>query len=351
MKRDEETVRILFVGHHMPHYTHTNVYREKAIKELGHELSFFDDRGFRLPGRIRDRIDCLQKWDFQRLNNKLVNVARLEKPRLCLVMGTRLMLPLPQCLEQIKAMGIKVVTWITDPPHDPPYSDAFHFIRATAPFYNHVFCAGTEAIDILKDEGIGKITWLPFACDPDYHRKVPITGEDKREYGRDIAFVGAYYPNRWQIFRELEEFDLGIWGPSWGKVAERMNTSTHIKDVKIDVSQWVKIYSAAKIVIVTHFHGGKTPCYQASPKIYEALACGSFVLVDNQKDVFSLFENGKHLVLFDNIEDLKQKIRYYLKNPGERKEIAERGRQEVLANHTYRHRIERIIETSFKSQI
>jgi len=338
-------MKILFVGHHMPHYLHTNVYREKAIRELGHELIFFDDRKFILPGRIRDRVGILQKWDFYQLNKKLLNIAKLEKPHLCLVMGTRLTLPSVESLRQMRELNAKLVIWITDSPHDAPYYDSFPLIRATAPFYDHIFCAGTEAIDILKNDGIIHTSWLTFGCDPDYHRPMLITDRDKKKYGCDIAFVGAYYPERWQILKEIKEYDLGIWGPSWGKLAEQANNNIHIKDANIDVSEWVKIYNAAKIVIVIHFHGGKSPCHQVSPKIYEALACGAFVLVDSQKDIFSVFENNKHLVIFDSIEDLKKKIAHYLQHPAERRKISECGRQEVLARHTYRHRMVEIIET------
>jgi spore maturation protein CgeB len=74
--------------------------------------------------------------------------------------------------------------------------------------------------------------------------------------------------------------------------------------------------------------------------VYEALACRSFLLVDSQKDVKSLFQDGKHLVIFKNTEDLHQKITYYLNKPDERKKIARQGFEEVVRNHTYLHRMQ-----------
>jgi len=338
-------MKILLVGHHMPHYTHTNVYREKAIRELGHELIFFDDRDFMIPGRVRDRINLLQKWDFERLNNKLVNLVRLEKPDLCVVIGSRLTLPTTDTIKMIRATGARAVLWTTDPPH--PHT--FPFIERTAPFYDHVFCAGTEAMDILGRKGIKNVTWLPFACDPEYHRPVQISKEEYKKYAHDIAFVGAFYPNRWEILRELSEFDLGIWGPSWNLAAdiERYRNDIAISDKKIDQSEWVMIYNATEIAIVIHFQDGKKPCYQASPKVYEALACGCFVLVDLQKDVFELFKDEVHLVYFDGFADLKEKVRHFILRRDQRLKIAQKGRQEVLEKHSYKHRIMKIIETVF----
>jgi spore maturation protein CgeB len=87
----------------------------------------------------------------------------------------------------------------------------------------------------------------------------------------------------------------------------------------------------------------KFPVYQASPRIFEAMACGAFVISDYQKDVFTLFKDGKHLVGFKDEDELIEKIEYYLKNPDERNAIAKCGRQEVLRNHKYVDRIERLL--------
>ena len=81
-------------------------------------------------------------------------------------------------------------------------------------------------------------------------------------------------------------------------------------------------------------------CHQASPRVYEALACRSFLLVDDQKDVKSLFQDRKHLVIFKETEDLRQKITYYLNQSDERKKIASQGYEEIVHKHTYLHRIQ-----------
>lgn len=325
----------------MPHYTHTNLYREKAIKQLGHEVLFFDDRNFILPGRIRNRIRFLHNWDFRRLNNSLVHVAHSYKPDLCLVMGSRLPLPTAETVCKIKRGKCGTALWVTDL---PGYA-GFSLIEDSASIYDHVFCAGTEAIQVLKNIGAKRVSWLPFACDPDYHRPVELDETEKRKYAREVVFVGALYPNRWEILRQLEEFDLGIWGPAWGNVIPDKAERQYVKHAMLNYTEWVRIYSAAKIVIAIHYQDGKTPCYQASPKIFEALACKSFVLVDNQKDVFDLFEDGKHLVSYQGVADLKGKIRYYLQHPAERLKIAGEGCRHVLQNHTYPLRIEAILST------
>ena len=96
--------------------------------------------------------------------------------------------------------------------------------------------------------------------------------------------------------------------------------------------------------MIIHYQDGRVPCYQASPKVYETLACGGLAVDDDQKDVFALFEDGRHLVRFENPDDLAAKIETALSRPEERRAIARRGREEALGKHTYRHRVQSLLE-------
>ena len=81
----------------------------------------------------------------------------------------------------------------------------------------------------------------------------------------------------------------------------------------------------------------------------ETLGCGSFQMVDAKKDVVTLFKSGEHMVCFKKIGEAKELAKYYLGRPQERKEIAQKGRSEVLAKHTYVHRIEELLKAIGKS--
>jgi glycosyltransferase involved in cell wall biosynthesis len=286
-------MRVLISGYHNPNFITITEYVEEAIKNLGHELIVFDDRKHIIPGRIRKRIRWLHEFDLRHINTQFISLALNTNPDVVIVTGD----------------------------------------------YHHVFCGGTEAQEILEKNGIFDTNWLPFACAPEFHCPIYLSSKEKITPAKDVVFVGSFYPNRWKILKELKEFDLGIWGPNWGKVNCESLDRLSVKSVQLKHTEWIKIFAAAKIAIVLHFQDGITPCYQASPKVYEALACNSFVLVDKQKDVLSLFDDGKHLVSFDSITDLKQKIIYFLNNSDEREKIVAQGHKEVLNKHTYVHRM------------
>lgn len=328
-------MKILMVSYHNPNFVNTTHYREKAIEYLGHELVTFDDRSFMIPGRIRQRIKVLHDWDLKRINRQLITRVRQSKPDVCFVIGGQRILP--ETVARIREMKIKIALWTTDPPTD------FANVLAAAPHYDHLFCAGTEAMEIFNAKKLTINTWVPYACDPYYHKPVDLTDAEKKEYGHDAVFVGSYYPNREQLFETVADLDIAIWGPYWDRLDQKSKLRAKSISVKINYEQWVKIYGAGKIILVTHYQNPPIPCYQASPKLFEAMACGSFVLVDDQKDVRALFQDGKHLVFFKDPQDLREKICYYAAHDKERLAIAAEGQREVLKNHTYQQRFQQML--------
>jgi len=327
-------MKTLFCSFHNPSFWTITEYTERAIMKLGHELIPFDDREFIIPGRVRQRVGLLHKWDLKRLNRKLVSLASLVKPELCLVAGGNRILP--ETLRILKSQAIKTVLWTVDAPRK------FRPILEAAPFYDHIFCGGTEAQELLARAGFRKTHWLPFACDPDIHKPVETSPQEKTEWGSDVAFIGSFYPNRAQILEKIADFDLRVWGPGWKKLPRGSALKKRTTAQKLKPGEWIKILSSSAINLAIHFQDGKTPCYQASPRVYEALACRSFLLVDEQRDVKSLFQDGKHLALFKDSEDLPKKIDYYLNHAEERKKMAAQGYEEVIHKHAYMNRMEKM---------
>ena len=331
-------MKVLFVSNTKPAFHNTNYYRLRAISSLGHHSVVVDVRAYFFHPRIRQKFPIVEALEMARINAELVRRAEVERPLICLVVGG--VEVSAEALRRIRALGISCVLWTSDAPH-PHY---FKNIIQTAGLYNRVYCAGTEAVEILAKNGFGQAKWLTFAADSNLHCPVVLTPDEVRGYHRAVSFVGAYYPNRGDVLAVLKEFNPGIWGPHWKASGRSSSLASFIVDGHVDYKEWVKIYTAADIVLVLHYQDGKVPCYQASPKLFEALACGAFVLCDNQPDACALFKDGEHCVFFKNPIDLKDKIRYYLDRPLERRRIAAQGRQEVLARHTYDHRLGEILK-------
>lgn len=330
-------MKILFSGHHNPHFFTISEYLEMAIASLGYELFVFEDRQHLIPGRIRSRSAFLHWLDLNIINRKLLAMAKSVKPDIAIVTGGNRIAA--KTIRHFKRLGIATVLWTTDPP--------LHFepLVTAATSYDAIFCQGTEAIELLARAGIGGARWLPMACDPEVHHPVSCSAAEKKKYGSDIVFVGSHYPDRAALFEKLVGCDLAIWGPGWNALADESPLRRFIRGAHTTPAEWLKIYSASKIILATHYHDreNRFPVYQASPRVFEALACGAFVICDDQRDVFSLFNDGKDLVRFLDATDLVRKVNHYLAHPEERDKIAAQGYGNVLNNHTYIHRIKELL--------
>jgi spore maturation protein CgeB len=85
-------------------------------------------------------------------------------------------------------------------------------------------------------------------------------------------------------------------------------------------------------------------------RVFDVPAAGAFLLTDHKEALWELF-SPEEIVTFGSIEEAHEKLAYYLKYPGTRRQIATRARERVLSQHTYGHRLQiiekQITETFF----
>ncbi|MDE6737825.1 MAG: glycosyltransferase [Lachnospiraceae bacterium] len=80
-----------------------------------------------------------------------------------------------------------------------------------------------------------------------------------------------------------------------------------------------------------------------SLRIWDVLGCGGFLLTNYQAEIPEYFEIGRDLETYESMEELEQKIQYYLTHEEERIEIAINGYEKVAAYHTWEQRITEMI--------
>ncbi len=81
-----------------------------------------------------------------------------------------------------------------------------------------------------------------------------------------------------------------------------------------------------------------------SQRVWDILACGGFLLTNYQAEIPDYFEIGKDLETYESMEELEEKVRYYLAHEDERMEIAIRGYEKVAAHHSYEIRLAQMIQ-------
>ncbi|MFA6448200.1 MAG: glycosyltransferase [bacterium] len=101
------------------------------------------------------------------------------------------------------------------------------------------------------------------------------------------------------------------------------------------------LYSASRINLNLTKSQLKTSVNQ---RVFDAPACGGFVLTDKREDAELLFDTDKEIAVFNNEDDMATKVAYFLENNEERESRARMTKRHVLAEHTYAHRIRRMLE-------
>lgn len=114
---------------------------------------------------------------------------------------------------------------------------------------------------------------------------------------------------------------------------------------KISQENMIKLLSSSKILL-NFTHQVAVDYDVINYRILESLACKGFVISDKTKVAESLLKDC--VVFTDGNKDLEKKIKYYLKHPEERKQIAQKGYEYVMKHCTAKTRAEEIYRFSEK---
>lgn len=80
-----------------------------------------------------------------------------------------------------------------------------------------------------------------------------------------------------------------------------------------------------------------------SQRVFDVLACKGFLISNYQEELFEYFTPGKDLEIFSSVEELNDKIKYYLEHDNERFAIANHGYDTVLKHHSVEMRVKDIL--------
>ncbi|MDR2405802.1 MAG: glycosyltransferase [Deltaproteobacteria bacterium] len=83
-------------------------------------------------------------------------------------------------------------------------------------------------------------------------------------------------------------------------------------------------------------------------RVFDAPSTGSFLLTDRRAQLYEIFQEGKSVVSYENMEELPEKVSYYLKHDSERDRITTKAREIINSSHLYSHRLKTIVETTLR---
>lgn len=322
----------------------------EAFAQLGCQVRFLPFQAIqpvydvhRLSAAPPERLARLQGPLVQYLGETTILAAEEFEADLCFAMAQAPLVP--QALKGLRQLGVPTAFWFIE------NYRLFDYFRAVAPFYDFFFhIQGQDMEDELATLGAAG-HYLPVAAHPARHKPVELSAEDRRDFRGAVGFMGSgSYPNRRVIFERLIKngLDLSIWGTEWPSDQSAVADAVKLGGRRLNDAEVVKVYNGCDVVINLHSAlRPDDPVGQsdfANPRTFEVPSCGGFQLVDKVLGLERLFRPGQEIVTFDDENDLRDKAAYYLANPAKRISIAQAGRKRVLAEHTYAHRMKKLLD-------
>lgn len=318
----------------------------RALKSLRFDVELMDNTGHKNELFYADTItrDPDKRAVLKNLYNNYLGetiAAKADDVRPDIILALAQAPIPPAVIERLKALGAPIIFWFVENHRAIPYW------KMVAPHYDYFFgIQKGEFLDMLAEAGASYAGYLPQAADPEVHHPASLTAGEKEKYGAPISFMGAGYYNRRVFFTGLLDLPFKVWGTEWD-LTTPLGKLVQNKNRRLAPEEYVKIFLSGTINLNLHSSTtspGIDPINDfVNPRTFEIAACGAFQLVDNRRELPEMFRIGEEIVTFDSMEDLREKIDYYLKHPEEREAIAMAGMRRVLREHTFVHRMARMM--------
>jgi spore maturation protein CgeB len=277
--------------------------------------------------RIVKRLKFLKKTECAIRKYFLIFAANYYKVDIILTMGRDEWFD-DGLLKKLKDMGI-----LTAHHHPDNYDHFESFCIKKVPYYDYFFHFDSKAVTDLKKLGFNSVYHIPFGCSEELINKYKNTEIVVQEHLLcDVGFAGDMYEGREEVMSHLTDFDLKIFGSRlWKETALKDFYQNKYLD---NSSELFEFYKLAKIVVNPHFKGTG---YGINYRFWEVATVGGFQLTTPQKEIFDLFEVGqdKDIDVYYSMQDLKEKIKFYLGNDEIRLRMSKRLNHKVAKSHTY----------------
>jgi spore maturation protein CgeB len=206
--------------------------------------------------------------------------------------------------------------------------------------YDHLFFKDPYLVDLLGRMTNLRAHFLPEACNPLVHLPVsPRNDGERARFSADVAIVGNHYPYRERITECLPQ---GIQVKLYGNVPRLSAIRESGEPVEyVTGREKALAFGQAKIVLNT-LHPGEVRSVNA--RLFEATACGGFVLSSHSEGIDDLYEIGSEVVTFRSKEEMRSAVLHYVNEAEEREAIASAGQKRAHAQHSYSARLSELME-------
>jgi len=308
-------------------YEYCNLYL--CLKEM------FDVHFFDFYGRM------LEKGK-QEMNRELFALVEEKRPDLVIFALFQDEL-IPEIIEELKRYTTTFGYFFDD-------SWRIDYVKRWTPRFNYVNAVTTSALRRHKDWGYENVIYSPLGYNHFMYTRKDLPKQ------HDVSFVGAFHGHREWTIRQLRKagIDVAVWGAGWpaGRLTQEamidvVNQSKITLTLPNNLSWDVRYLVGSPRWALSDLRRCKKVRDQIKGRHFEVGGCGSFQMSYYVEDLEHCYDIGREIVVYNDVDDLIEKIRYYLKYEDERDAIAAAGHHRAISEHTYAARFTEIVNRVF----
>lgn len=315
-----------------------------AMRRLRYDVDVLSTISNECKPGINDHISfCDRIWnklglprDRAGLNGRILSQIALKKYDVMWVEKSLILKP--TTLQKIKPhyQSIKIA-WYSEDDMFAKHNQSRYFVTSL-PHYDIVFTTKSYNCDSqeLPKLGAKKVIFVDKSYDPELHKPISLSELDEKNFSADVGFIGTFEQDRFEkmLFLAKKGIQVRIWGNGWKSVIDA-HPNLKIENKPVYDADYVKVIRATKINLCFL---RKINRDLQTDRTTELPACGAFMLAERTDEHLRLFEENKEAVFFDNnnLEELYEKVKYYLAHEDERLAIAQAGRLRCV-NDRYSH--------------
>lgn len=306
------------------HYNWENYSLKPALEKFGNVrlYDWFDEfnhdaKNWRRSGKFQMNKSLAEK----------INSWMAQSPADVIFMYVSGILVEPETLAGLRKHGVPLVNLALN--------DKEHFVskirggrafgaRDICRYFDLCWTSTEDALIKYRVEG-GRPIYLPEGANPEIHKPYDL------EKTIDVSFVGQCYGNRATVINALARCGINVktYGHGW-------------PSGPLSIEDMVKLYSRSKINLGFGGVAGHKETFCLKGRDFEIPMSGGLYLTEDHPELRRAFQPGEEILTYQSIENLTQKIHYYLEHPEEADAIRKKGHERAMKDHAWEARFEKV---------
>jgi spore maturation protein CgeB len=225
-------------------------------------------------------------------------------------------------------------------------SNYFNNLDQIAPLYDWIFPSKKANVEELIGLKVPRVHYLPLGYDETVHYPVSPNREIATRHRSQVVFAGTFTAERAKFLEALADYRLSIRGGHWRKNRVSPELWRWVRQAVKKRLAWGPELSAVlneSRIALNFFRPDNRDTH--NHRTFELPACGVFTLSQRSDELYEFFEEGSEIAMFSSVEELREKVSYYLDHDRERKRMARAAHKRLIeGKHTIRDRVEKMME-------